>query len=190
MKSFFPVLAVILFSVSTRSISSDNGTVRLPASLHSNHTRYAILDNDWSSTAFIPFLLALAAGVEVLGLASDTANTWVGQTTLHGVSLAIRLPRSRKGSKSLNQDLARHPRERKPVLHSSSKRRDLPLDTNVSTSSAMATALGKSEVARCVRSAKPNQAIFGKRPDRRRLHPDIALRVHRRLPKYDRSRRV
>ena len=95
MKSFFTVLAVILFFLSTRSISSDNGTVRLPASIHSNHTRYAILDNDWGSTAFIPFLLALAAGIEILGLASDTANTWVEQTTLHAVSLRVCLPRSR-----------------------------------------------------------------------------------------------
>ena len=95
MKSFLSVLAVILFFLSARSISSDNGTVRLPASIH-NHTRYAILDNDWGSTAFIPFLLALAAGIEVLGPASDTANTWVGQTTLHGVSLQIYLARSRK----------------------------------------------------------------------------------------------
>ena len=87
MKSFLTVLAVILFSASARSISSGNGT-----SIHSNRTRYAILDNDWGSTAFIPFLLALAAGIQVLGLASNTANTWVGQTTLHGVSLRIRLP--------------------------------------------------------------------------------------------------
>ena len=81
MKSLLTVLAVVLFSVSAQMISSDN-----------NYTRYAILDNDWGSTAFIPFLLALAAGVKVLGLASDTANTWVEQTTLHGVSLRTCLP--------------------------------------------------------------------------------------------------
>lgn len=190
MKSFLTVLAVILFAVCARLISSDNGTVRLPTSVHSNHTRYAILDNDWGSTAFIPFLLALAAGMEVLGLASDTADTWVGQTTLHGVSLRICSRRSRKGSKCLNEDLARHSRERKPVLHSGGKRRDLPLDTNVSAFPAMATALGKSRMARCIRSAKLDEAIFGKRSDRRRSYPDIQLRLHRRLPKHDRSRRV
>ena len=43
------------------------------------------MDNDWGSTAFITFLLALGGGIEVLGLASDTANTWVDQTTLHAV---------------------------------------------------------------------------------------------------------
>ena len=58
----------------------------VPNANNTNATRYAILDNDWSPTAFIPFLLALDAGMDVLGLASDTANTWVGQTTLHGVS--------------------------------------------------------------------------------------------------------
>lgn len=30
--------------------------------------RYVILDNDWSTRTFIPFLLALDAGFEVLGL--------------------------------------------------------------------------------------------------------------------------
>ncbi|KAF8861908.1 hypothetical protein BDZ45DRAFT_739782 [Acephala macrosclerotiorum] len=38
--------------------------------------RYAILDNDWSTVGFIPFLLALGAGIEVLGITSFTANTW------------------------------------------------------------------------------------------------------------------
>ena len=70
-----------------RLIYCDNVTTNTPASLQSNNTRYVILDNDWGPTAFIPYLLALGAGMEVLGLASDTANTWVGQTTLHGVSL-------------------------------------------------------------------------------------------------------
>lgn len=56
-----------------------------PASAPANGTRYTIMDNDWGSTAFITFLLALGGGMEVLGLASDTANTWVDQTTLHAV---------------------------------------------------------------------------------------------------------
>ncbi|OMP83343.1 hypothetical protein BK809_0004724 [Diplodia seriata] len=45
-----------------------------------------ILDNDWSPAGFIPFLQALDAGWEVLGLASDTANTWALQTGLHGLA--------------------------------------------------------------------------------------------------------
>ena len=43
------------------------------------------MDNDWDSTAFLPFLLALDAGMEILALASDTCDSWVDQTTLHAV---------------------------------------------------------------------------------------------------------
>jgi hypothetical protein len=32
--------------------------------------RYAILDNDWSTAGFIPFLMALDAGIEILALTS------------------------------------------------------------------------------------------------------------------------
>lgn len=41
-----------------------------------------ILDNDWGTAGFIPFLMALDAGWEVLGLVSDTANSWAEQTGL------------------------------------------------------------------------------------------------------------
>ncbi|KAL2042837.1 hypothetical protein N7G274_004597 [Stereocaulon virgatum] len=61
-----------------------------PASTPSNGTRYAIMDNDWTSIGFLPFLLALGGGMKILGLASDTANTWVDQTTLHGLALLER----------------------------------------------------------------------------------------------------
>ena len=83
------ILLVVLASIAcldAQLISRDNATITSPASSTTNNTRYAILDNDWGSTAFIPYLLALGAGMQVLGLASDTANTWVDQTTLHGVS--------------------------------------------------------------------------------------------------------
>lgn len=45
-----------------------------------------ILDNDWSPTGFVPFLQALSAGWDVLGLASDTANSWALQTGLHALA--------------------------------------------------------------------------------------------------------
>lgn len=45
-----------------------------------------ILDNDWSSAGFIPFLQALSAGWEVLGIASDTSNSWALQTGLHALA--------------------------------------------------------------------------------------------------------
>lgn len=45
-----------------------------------------ILDNDWSPAGFIPYLLALNAGWDVLGLIGDTANSWALQTSLHGLA--------------------------------------------------------------------------------------------------------
>jgi inosine-uridine nucleoside N-ribohydrolase len=45
-----------------------------------------ILDNDWSPAGFIPYLLALNAGWDVLGLIGDTANSWSLQTSLHGLA--------------------------------------------------------------------------------------------------------
>ena len=73
-------------SLAHARLSVRNATTDYPsASAPANGTRYAIMDNDWGSTAFITFLLALGGGIEVLGLASDTANTWVDQTTLHAV---------------------------------------------------------------------------------------------------------
>ena len=89
MKVLLAVLASILCLVETRLVSRDNATMNPTASVQSNDTRYAILDNDWSPTGFIPYLLALGSGMKVLGLASDTGNTWVDQTTLHGVRLLI-----------------------------------------------------------------------------------------------------
>lgn len=45
-----------------------------------------ILDNDWSTAGFVPYLMALDAGWEVLGLVSDTANSWAKQTGLHALA--------------------------------------------------------------------------------------------------------
>lgn len=45
-------------------------------------SKKVILDNDWGTAGFIPFLMALDAGWEVLGLVSDTANSWAEQTGL------------------------------------------------------------------------------------------------------------
>ncbi|PQE09294.1 inosine-uridine preferring nucleoside hydrolase protein [Rutstroemia sp. NJR-2017a BVV2] len=48
--------------------------------------KYVIMDNDWSSTGFIPFLMALDAGWEILGLTSCTADTWQHQVALHALA--------------------------------------------------------------------------------------------------------
>lgn len=45
-----------------------------------------ILDNDWSTAGFIPYLLALDAGWDVLGLVGDTGDTWAHQASLHGLA--------------------------------------------------------------------------------------------------------
>lgn len=45
-----------------------------------------ILDNDWSTAGFIPYLLALDAGWDVLGLIGDTGDSWALQTSLHGLA--------------------------------------------------------------------------------------------------------
>ena len=78
-------LAAIFTSANAQLLVHDNATGYTPASTLANGTRYTILDNDWGSTGFIPFLMAIGANMKVLGIASDTANTWVGQTTLHAV---------------------------------------------------------------------------------------------------------
>ncbi|CAG8097270.1 unnamed protein product [Penicillium olsonii] len=47
---------------------------------------YAIMDNDWYTAGFVPYLVALDGDVEILGLASDTANSWQPQGALHAVA--------------------------------------------------------------------------------------------------------
>jgi inosine-uridine nucleoside N-ribohydrolase len=46
----------------------------------------AILDNDWSPAGFLPFAQVLRAGWDVIGITSNTANTWARQTALHAVA--------------------------------------------------------------------------------------------------------
>ncbi|KAK5991920.1 hypothetical protein PT974_05310 [Cladobotryum mycophilum] len=47
---------------------------------------YVILDNDWETVGFVPFLTALDAGVEVLGLTTVTGDTWQRQCAMHAVA--------------------------------------------------------------------------------------------------------
>ncbi|KAB8254435.1 Inosine/uridine-preferring nucleoside hydrolase domain-containing protein [Aspergillus pseudonomiae] len=48
--------------------------------------RYAILDNDWGAISFLPFLIALKNDIQVLGLVSDTANSWQRQCAYHALA--------------------------------------------------------------------------------------------------------
>ncbi|OOQ89945.1 inosine-uridine preferring nucleoside hydrolase [Penicillium brasilianum] len=47
---------------------------------------YAIMDNDWYTAGFVPYLIALDGDIDVLALASDTANSWQPQVALHAVA--------------------------------------------------------------------------------------------------------
>ncbi|GAB1727847.1 hypothetical protein NU195Hw_g2167t1 [Hortaea werneckii] len=82
-RSFAAVAAVnTLVSTVASPVSMTNGS-------STNATAYrpkVILDNDWETTGFISYLQALSAGWEVLGLASDTANSWALQTGLHALA--------------------------------------------------------------------------------------------------------
>ncbi|RAL58459.1 hypothetical protein DID88_005163 [Monilinia fructigena] len=69
-----------------------------------NATKYVIMDNDWSANGFIPYLIALDAGWEVLGLTSNTANSWQHQVALHALAtleLGNLTPCSRPGKQSM-----------------------------------------------------------------------------------------
>jgi hypothetical protein len=61
-------LLLVLFHLSIFSLIS--GTLALVTA--ETMRNYTIMDNDWSTTGFIPYLLALDADFEILGLVSST----------------------------------------------------------------------------------------------------------------------
>lgn len=63
-----------------------NGAHHLEARNSSTAGTKIILDNDWSTAGFIPYLLAIDAGWDVLGLVGDTGDSWALQTSLHGLA--------------------------------------------------------------------------------------------------------
>lgn len=69
-----------------RGRPAQNGAHLLGARNFSTAGTKIILDNDWSTAGFIPYLLALDAGWDVLGLAGDTGDSWALQTSLHGLA--------------------------------------------------------------------------------------------------------
>ncbi len=77
----FSFQVAMKFSYSVLVAATSFALLALPAS-----ATKIILDNDWSSAGFIPFLLALNAGWEVLGLVGDTSDSWALQTSLHGLA--------------------------------------------------------------------------------------------------------
>ena len=77
-------LSLVVAILSPAVLAKNASQPAIPPAV-ANESRYVIMDNDWDSTSFIPILLALQSDFNVLGLASDTADTWVDQTTLHAV---------------------------------------------------------------------------------------------------------
>ncbi|KAJ6103437.1 hypothetical protein N7486_005864 [Penicillium sp. IBT 16267x] len=61
------------------------GTHALPKATRAEK-HYAIMDNDWYTAGFVPYLIALDGDIEILGLTSDTANSWQPQVALHAVA--------------------------------------------------------------------------------------------------------
>jgi inosine-uridine nucleoside N-ribohydrolase len=58
-----------------------------PKTWSGSEPRYTIMDNDYGSTAMIPFLIAMSGNMTVLGLTGDTANSWALQCSLHALAL-------------------------------------------------------------------------------------------------------
>jgi inosine-uridine nucleoside N-ribohydrolase len=73
-----------LLSAALAAPSQTNGTTNSTTTPHIKPK--AILDNDWSPAGFLPFAQVLRAGWDVIGITSNTANTWARQTALHAVA--------------------------------------------------------------------------------------------------------
>lgn len=78
---------LLLASLSASIVSA------VPASTHQDRESNAttsrpkvILDNDWSTTGFIPFLQVLKAKWDILGIVSDTSDSWALQCGLHALA--------------------------------------------------------------------------------------------------------
>lgn len=79
---FFGLLSTILSAVT--AVSAVPGTQTSGTSAITRPK--VILDNDWSTAGFIPILQALSAGWEIVGILSDTADSWALQTGLHALA--------------------------------------------------------------------------------------------------------
>jgi inosine-uridine nucleoside N-ribohydrolase len=83
MKSF-TVLAAGLSAVSAVSAAPADHFAR---QYNTTGTRpKVIIDNDWSTNGFIPILQAIKAGWDVIGVLSDTSNSWALQCGLHALA--------------------------------------------------------------------------------------------------------
>lgn len=68
-------------------LASAAGAAPAPLSARGSSTApKVILDNDWGTAGFLPFLMSLTAGWDVLGLTSSTSNSWALQCGLHALA--------------------------------------------------------------------------------------------------------
>lgn len=79
------ILAFLIYCTHSNALPNVPQSKGYTASKNGESPRYVIMDNDWNPTGFIPPLLALDAGIKVLALASDTADSWVDQHTFYAV---------------------------------------------------------------------------------------------------------
>jgi hypothetical protein len=131
-----------IFAAATTGVASPAGRDRgghAPTASHppapgpsfSNHTahvpttkRYAILDNDWSSTGFIPFLMGLDAGINILALTSCKRSNppW------HVFLLILSFSNCQLVAKAMCIPRLSHSSTRRPGLHSCHLRRNSSTD--------------------------------------------------------------
>ncbi|KAK6372423.1 hypothetical protein LTR64_004339 [Lithohypha guttulata] len=79
---------MIAYTVALLSYSSLSSALRHEKRQNSNATNASpkiIIDNDWGAPDFYLILMALALDYEVLGLTSNSANTWALQSSLHAL---------------------------------------------------------------------------------------------------------
>lgn len=78
------VLAAYLSAATTASAAP---TKHFARQYNTTGTRpKVIIDNDWTTNGFIPILQAVKAGWDVLGVLSDTSNSWALQCGLHALA--------------------------------------------------------------------------------------------------------
>ena len=119
-----------------------------PASANTTK-RYVILDNDWSTTTFIPFLLALDAGFEVLALTTCEETALLRKSTLStNISLCYR--HRKQLATTTNAPRPRNTGNRQFKLYPRNPWGYIPVDPNGNTLPSMASRSRSSPLARGV----------------------------------------
>ncbi|EME40795.1 hypothetical protein DOTSEDRAFT_37549 [Dothistroma septosporum NZE10] len=85
MKSIIALAGLVATSYALPSTKHVSGTKSTANGTISDRPK-VILDNDWSTAGFIPILQALKQSWDVVGVVSDTADSWALQTGLHALA--------------------------------------------------------------------------------------------------------